>query len=84
MCTRSDNGTIEVYAMTQKHEIEYEYVYFVSYAHEKGFGNVEVISLYEYTEIEHIREIEEILKKQYGWMFSSVLHFKLLSMREKK
>ena len=45
--------------MTEMDRSEYPYVWLVSYAHSKGFGNIEMFSALPYRSIDEIRECEK-------------------------
>jgi len=55
-----------------------DYIYFVSYAHERGFGNIEITQNVEMSEFQHIRGVEEIIKNKSEIKSPIVISYQLL------
>lgn len=57
---------------------QFPYVYFVSYAHQQGHGRLEVRLRTPITTIDHIFEVERIIREHNGMLVPVVLSYQLL------
>ena len=58
------------------------YVYFVSYAHTTGWGNIEITQDMEMKEFEFIRRVEEVIKDEGDCKDPIVVNYQLLRIED--
>lgn len=60
-----------------------KYVYFISFSHPNGFGNIQTAERKEIKDIEHIRDIaKDILSKDRSLLQVTILYFVLLRIEK--
>lgn len=52
------------------------YKYFISYAHEHGFGNIEITRKNRIESIDDIADLEKIIQEKYIYTNVSILNYK--------
>ena len=54
------------------------FIYFVSYAHERGFGNIQISQPFEMTEANHVRGCEKVIRDSGKCDQPTVISYQLL------
>ena len=55
-----------------------KYVYFVSYAHQFGWGNIEITQEMEMTEIQFIKSAQQMIENDFDGKDPIIISFQLL------